>query len=240
MPRTQRFPDNQISIDFPKPKPFLAPDNPPAEPAKSSPARPALKLGGIRPNFGAIQGNLKRNGLDATLKNLKARFGDAQAQEYIHQATGFDPSDPKIAAAISTYKDRTRNVSMPAAQRPSSGGQSKSPTMAQTAWGQIAPQFMLGLTPSQASPFEEDHTPPALRSRFEAIQFNMDEYKRRLDKFSGDLNSAIDQNRNNLSAFPDPNRPLIPQEYGWDQVKKVGRALAPKVGGAVDWLLGNH
>jgi hypothetical protein len=68
----------------------------------------------------------------------------------------------------------------------------------------------------------------------------MDEYRRSLDKYERDLHSDMDQSRKNLSAFPDPNRPLIPQEYGWDQVKKVGRALAPKVGGAVDWLLGNH
>lgn len=83
-------------------------------------------------------------------------------------------------------------------------------------------------------------TSPVPDSRFENIDWHMGEMRRGLDKFGSTLNSAIDQNRKNINAFPDPNRPLIPQEYGMNLLKRGYRAARPVVSNAVDWLIGNR
>lgn len=198
-------------------------EEPAHDPSKYMPKnRPALNLGGIRPNFRAIQGNLKRQGLETTLNNLRGRFGNDQAQEYIRQATGLDPSDPTIGAAINKYRDRTANVTMPQTYRPNRVAAPAPPPPRDPTQGPV------------------QDTSPVPDSRFENIDWHMGEMRRGLDKFGSTLNSAIDQNRKNINAFPDPNRPLIPQEYGMNLLKRGYRAARPVVSNAVDWLIGNR
>ena len=188
------------------------------------------------PSIRGLKANLKNRGVDAVRDSLENVYGSIEGDAFIKRATGFSADDPLLNKAIENYRVQTSNPTMPSVYRPNfadsvakgasytdrttrkrlfgskptgkTEGVIVPPTMDQLAWLQVAPQFLMGLSPSQAGPTNLERQ----NRKFDAIQSDLDFNNNLMTKYRNDLAAAREQSRKNIAAFPDPNRPLFPME----------------------------